>query len=196
MNVAVSRPRMSLDEFLLWESRQEGRWEFDGFEPRSMVGASIGHHRIVSMFAAALRDRLQGGCLVVTETVKLRLDPTIRYPDVMVICSEIPNEAISVSDPIMVAEVLSSSTARDDRIVKNWEYEANPSIQRYIVLEQDVMAAEVYSRVDGRWVRSTVVNDDILDMPEIGVTLPLSAAYAGLNLPPYISVSQDVPDHA
>jgi Uma2 family endonuclease len=142
---------MSGDEFLAWESQQEERWEFDGFEPCAMVGASIGHHRIVSAFAAALRDRLEGRCLVATETVKLRLNPTIRYPDVMVICSEIPNEATSVGDPVVIAEVLSNSTARDDRIVKNREYEANPSIQRYIVLEQDVMAAEciVGSMVDG-----------------------------------------------
>jgi Uma2 family endonuclease len=140
---------MPVDEFLAWESQQEDRWEFDGFEPRAMVGASIGHHRIVSAFAAALRDRLQGRCLVVTKTVKLRLSPTIRYPDVMVLCSEIPNDATSVDDPIVVAETLSNSTARDDRILKNREYEATPSIQRYIVLEQDVMAAEVYSRIDG-----------------------------------------------
>ena len=196
MNVAVRRLRMSVDEFLAWESQQEERWEFDGFEPCAMVGASIGHHRIVSAFAAALRDRLEGRCLVATETVKLRLNPTIRYPDVMVICSEIPNEATSVGDPVVVAEVLSNSTARDDRIVKNREYEANPSIQRYIVLEQDVMAAEVYSRIDGRWVRSTVVNDDTLDMPDIGISLPLSAAYAGLSVPRYVSTAQDTPDHA
>ncbi len=196
MNVALRRPRMSMDEFLAWESQQEERWEFDGFDPRGMVGASVGHHRIVSTFATALRDRLQGRCLVVTETVKLRLNPTIRYPDVMVICSEIPNDATSVSDPIVVAEVLSNSTARDDRILKNREYEANSSIQHYIILEQDVMAAEVYSRIDGRWVRSTVVNDDILDMPEVGVSLPLSAAYAGLDLPRYVPTVQDTPDHA
>ncbi|HJS84207.1 MAG TPA: Uma2 family endonuclease [Acetobacteraceae bacterium] len=196
MNVAVRRPQMSMDEFLAWEIQQEGRWEFDGFEPRAMVGASVGHHRIVSTFATALRDRLQGRCLVVTETVKLRLNPTVRYPDVMVICSEIPNDATSVGDPLVVAEVLSNSTARDDRIVKNREYEGNPSIQRYIVLEQDVMAAEVYSRIDGRWVRSTVVNDDILDMPEIGISLPLSAAYVGLDVPPYVPTLQDTPDHA
>jgi Uma2 family endonuclease len=195
MNVAVRRPRMSGEEFLIWESQQEERWEFDGFEPRSMVGASIGHHRIVSAFAAALRDRLQGRCLVITETVKLRLDLTIRYPDVMVICSEVPNEATFVSDPIVVAEVLSTSTARDDRIMKNREYEASPSIQRYVMLEQDVMAAEVYSRIDGRWVRSTVVNDDILDMPESGISLPLSAAYVGLDVPPYVPTVQDTSAH-
>jgi Uma2 family endonuclease len=196
MNVALRRPGMSMDEFLAWEAQQEGRWEFDGFEPRAMVGVSIGHHRIVSTFAAALRDRLHGRCLVVTETVKLRLNPTIRYPDVMVVCSEIPNAATFVDDPVMVAEVLSSSTACGDRIVKNREYEGTLSIQRYIVLEQDVMAAEVYSRIDGRWVRSTVVNDDVLDMPEIGVSLPLSAAYAGLNLPRYVPTLQDAPDDA
>jgi hypothetical protein len=45
-------------------------------------------------------------------------------------------------------------------------------------------------------VRSTVVNDDILDMPEIGVSLPLSVAYAGLNVLRYVPTLQDAPDHA
>lgn len=191
MNVALPRARMSLDEFLAWEKRQDGRWEFDGFAPQAMVGASVGHHRIVSTFAAALRERLQGRCLVLTEAVKLRLQETVRYPDVMVVCSEVANEATEISDPLVVAEVLSGSTALNDRIVKNREYEAAPGIRRYIILEQEVIAAEVYTHADGRWVRSTVVNDDVLEMPEIGVTMPLAAAYAGLNVPRYSPTEQD-----
>ncbi len=196
MDVAVRRPRMSMDEFLVWESQQEGRWEFDGFEPCAMVGANSRHHRIIAAVAAALRELRGGRCLVYTETMKLKLGRTWPYPDLMVVCSEVADEAPFVSDPIVVIEVLSASTARDDRIFKNREYEEVASIQRYVVLEQEVQAAEIYSRDGGHWVRSTVVNDGNLMMPEIGVQIPLTDAYAGLGVPPYVPAAQDAPDHA
>lgn len=184
MNVALRPPRMSVEEFLAWENRQEERWEFDGFEPRAMVGGTSAHNVIIGNLSFGLRQRLQGQCRVYTEGIKLRLAETIRYPDVMVVCTPVANDALCVTDPVVVMEVLSSTTARIDRIEKNREYEAAPSIRRYILLEQDAIAAEVYTREDQHWLRSTLTGDDILAMPEIGVELPLAEAYAGLELGP------------
>ncbi len=184
MNVALRRPRMSVEDFLAWENRQEGRWEFDGCEPRAMVGGTAAHNVIVGNLSFALRQRLPSRCRVFVEGLKLRLDDTVRYPDVMVVCTPVANTALFVTAPVVVIEVLSPTTARIDRIEKNREYQAAPSIMRYILLEQDAIAAEVYAREDGRWLRATVTGDDILAMPEIGVELPLAEAYAGLELGP------------
>jgi Uma2 family endonuclease len=182
MNIALRRPRMSLEEFLAWENRQEQRWEFDGFEPRAMVGGSSRHNRIAGKLEFALVQRLGDRCVVYRETMRLRLEYTVRYPDLMVVCMPVPDDAREVTDPVVVIELLSATTARIDRIEKNREYEAAPSIRRYILLEQDAIAAEVYAREDRRWVRSTVTGDGILVIPEIGVELPLAEAYAGLEL--------------
>jgi len=182
MNIALRCPRMSVEEFLAWENRQEERWEFDGYEPRAMVGGSSLHNLIIGALEFALRQRLAGRCRVYRETMRLRLEHTARYPDLMVICTPVPNDAREITDPVVVIEVLSSTTARTDRIEKNREYEAAPSIRRYVLLEQDAIGAEVYAREDQRWVRSTVTGDGILVMPEIGVELPLAEAYAGLEL--------------
>jgi hypothetical protein len=53
MNVALRRPRMSVDEFLAWENRQEERWEFDGFGPRAMVGGTVAHNVIIGSLSSA-----------------------------------------------------------------------------------------------------------------------------------------------
>ena len=45
-----------------------------------------------------------------------------------------------------------------------------------------MIAAEIYVREAGRWVRATLTGDDVLAMPEIGVEFPLSEAYAGLEI--------------
>lgn len=182
MNIALRRPRMSVEEFLAWENQREERWEFDGFQPRAMVGGSSAHNQIAGALEFALRQHLAGRCRVYRETMRLRLEHTARYPDLMVVCTAVRNDAQEITDPVVVIEILSPTTARIDRIEKNREYEAAPSIRRYILLEQDSIAAEVYTREDHRWVRSTVTGDDILTMPEIGVELPLAEAYAGLEL--------------
>ena len=182
MNIALHRPRMSVEEFLAWENRQEERWEFDGYEPRAMVGGSSAHNQIAGALEFALRQRLAGRCRVYRETMRLRLEHTARYPDIMVTCTPVPNDAREITDPVVVIEVLSSTTGRTDRIEKNREYEAAPGIRRYILLEQDAIAAEVYPREGQHWLRSTVTDDDILVMPEIGVELPLAEAYADLEL--------------
>jgi Uma2 family endonuclease len=182
MTVALRHPIMSLQDFLAWESHQEDRWEFDGYEPQAMVGGTSAHNLIAGGLEFALRQRLKNPYRVYRENMRLRLAHTLRYPDIMVICTPVANAATEITDLIVVIEVLSTSTFRTDRIAKNREYEATPSIQRYILLEQDAIAAEVYAREGGRWVRSTVIGDGVLAMPEIDVEIPLADAYAGLEL--------------
>ncbi len=99
----------------------------------------------------------------------------------MVVCGPIRPQATEVTDPTVVFEVLSPGTFRTDRIDKNREYAAAASIQRYVLLEQDLIAAEIYAREAGRWVRSTLTGDEVLAMPELGVAFPLAEAYAGLE---------------
>jgi Uma2 family endonuclease len=173
---------MSLAEFVEWEARQEGRWEFDGFQPILMTGASALHNLIVGNLEFAIRRRLTPPCRIFRETLRLELSHTSRYPDLMVACGPRP-DGNHLTDPILLVEVLSRSSFRTDRIHKNREYEATASMRRYIILEQDVTAAEVYAREGERWVRSTVVNEGVLVMPEIGVEVPLTEVYAELEVP-------------
>lgn len=185
MSSAAAHMEMTMDEFLEWELRQSLRWEFNGYAPQGMVGGTSRHNRIVSALGSALRDALRGRCIVYAETMKLRLGHSWRYPDIMVVCSPVADDAVFVSDPSVVIEVLSSGSARNDRLTKNEEYRLHPSIRRYILIEQEVQAAEIYVRDGEAWQRRTAENEDLLEMPEIGVTIPLSAAYAGLDVPRY-----------
>lgn len=195
MNIALKRTRWSLEEFLGWESQQEGRWEFDGLEPHLMTGGSTIHNQITGALEFAIRRRLSPPCRVFRETMRLRLARTLRYPDLMVVCSPL-TFATELTDPVVLVEVLSPSSLKTDRIHKNREYEEVSSVQRYIILEQDVTAAEVYSRQGDLWVRSTVINEGNLVMPEIGMEVPLAEIYAGLGVPPLELESDSEPESA
>ena len=181
MSLAVGKP-MSLAEFLEWEERQPLRYEFDGVSPVAMTDGTAGHADIQPNLAAALRTRLRGNpCRFYGSDLKFQVaEGHIRYPDGMVLCSPIDRTATVVHDPVVVFEVLSPTTTRNDRIVKAREYQATRSVRRYVMLEQDGVSATVYARSGEIWTHEILVADSLLALPEIGVELPLAELYEGI----------------
>ena len=178
MNVALRLPS-NLDEFLAWEERQELRYEFDGVRAIAMVGGTSAHALIAGNIVFAIRSRLRDGCRVYSSDFKLRTARSIRYPDVMVVCTPVANRATFVTDPVVVFEVLSDSTSRTDRLVKSQEYRDAPSIARYVIVEQTGIGATVFERPDWRGLPVTGA-DTVLPLPEIGAELRLGDCYAGI----------------
>ena len=173
---------MKLEEFLAWERRQELRYEFDGVQPVAMTGGTVEHSVIATNLVRALEDRLRGkSCRAFRGDLKIKVADRIRYPDAVVTCSPVPRGTDIIPDPVVVFEVLSSSTAGTDRIEKNEEYRATPSIQRYVMLEQTRQAATVFSRAGDDWVGHVLTEGALLTMPEIDVELPLGEIYAGIK---------------
>jgi Uma2 family endonuclease len=183
MSVALHTP-MTLAEFLLWEERQELRYEFDGFGPVAVTGGTIAHDQIIFDLRTALAARLAGTpCRALGPNVKIIADGRARYPDAVVVCKPVsPNDTIA-ADPVVVFEVLSEGSSQTDLIDKNREYRATPSIQRYVVLQQTRKAAIVFVRCEDGWLSEILSGDEAsLDMPEIGIALPLREVYENAGL--------------
>ena len=181
MDLAVRKP-MSLAEFLEWEDRQELRYEFDGVEPVAMTGGSLRHAAIQRNLAIAVGSRLSGKpCQFFGSDLKIQVgENSSRYPDGIVLCSDMDPSLKIVRNPVVIFEVLSPSTAAKDRIVKAREYQATPSVKRYVMLEQDRIGATVHVRAQDGWSVLVLKDDDILAMPEIGLEIPLAEFYEGL----------------
>lgn len=184
MSLPIRHPSMTLADFLAWEERQELRHEFDGFQPVAMTGGTATHARLQRNLVLALGSRLRGGpCELYGSDLKIEVAGSIRYPDAFVACSPVAANQTVVREPVIVFEVLSPSTAVTDRITKNREYAATPSVRRYVMLEQDRIAATVFARIEGEWRGSLLTEADTLHLPEIGTELPLADLYEGLELP-------------
>ena len=176
------RKLMTLEEFLAWEEREELRWEFDGFAPVAMTGGTVGQGLIQTNLIRELGNRLRGGpWRVLGSHVKIAVAASIRYPDAFVVCTPTPRGATVITDPVVVFEVLSPSTASVDRIVKNQEYRDTPSIQRYVMLEQDRLGAIVFSREHDDWVGHVLAGDAVLALPELRIELNLAELYEGVT---------------
>ena len=184
MNIALRKPMM-IAEFLAWEERQDLRYEFDGFQPVAMTGGTANHETIVGNLRATLRERLRGKpCRPWGPTIKIEVMGRIRYPDVFVNCTPVTGKQTVIPGPAVVFEVLSPSTSHTDRIEKLREYQATPSIQRYVILEQDAIAATVLARQGESWIANALTAGETLEVPEIGISLPLTDIYADVVFEP------------
>jgi Uma2 family endonuclease len=183
MSVAL-HTSLTLAGFLAWEEREELRYEFDGLEPVAMTGGTVAHDQITFDLRMALAVRLAGKpCRVLGPNVKIVVDGRVRYPDAFVVCQPVAPSATIADEPVVVFEVLSEGSSETDLIEKNCDYRATPSIQRYVVLQQTHKAAIVFARREDGWLSEIVSGDAAsLDLPEIGVSVPLREVYANAGL--------------
>ncbi|MBV9250827.1 MAG: Uma2 family endonuclease [Acetobacteraceae bacterium] len=175
---------MTMAEFLEWEERQELRYEFDGYAPVAITGGTVAHDLITFNLRKALDTRLAGKPYQsFGPNVKMLVAGRVRYPDGVVVCGPVNLMSTIIDAPVVVFEVLSSDTARTDRIEKLREYQSTPSIQRYVMIEQRSVGATVVERRGDIWTVSVVTAGGTLQMPEIGIEVQLDELYIGLDLP-------------
>lgn len=184
MNVPL-RKSWTQGEFFAWAASQEGRFEFDGFQPVAMTGGTLGHAVIMQNVHAALRTKLRGsGCRPLgPDAGVVTVGTAVRYPDALVTCSPFDRDALTVPGVIVVIEIVSSNTSRTDRILKVREYAAVLSIRRYIILKSTSVGLTVMERgrSDEAWRVNTLTGDDILRMPEIGIEIPVAELYEDID---------------
>jgi Uma2 family endonuclease len=82
-------------------------------------------------------------------------------------------------NPTLLVEVASSTTALYDRTIKFRDCRALPSLQAYVIVDQDSVRVErLLRQTDGDWLYTEAVGQDNgLELASIGVTLALSAVY-------------------
>ena len=117
MNVGLRKP-MTQEEFFDWAQNQDGRYEFNGFEPVGMVGATMAHSIVADNIRALLKQNLRGGpCRSVGlggAAVQM-IGTRLRYPEATVTCSAFAKTDRIIPNPVIVFEVISESTRRTTR---------------------------------------------------------------------------------
>lgn len=184
MNV-IPRKLMTREEFFTWAEGREERYEFDGFQPVAMTGGSGNHARIVRNINFQLTLRLgDGPCEALASDAGVATSSVrTRYPDGLVTCTGFDGNDRIVPNPVIVFEVLSASSIKTDRHKKVDEYHCVPSIKRYIIVEQNFIGLNMLWRQNERepWSVVTLKAGDILQLPEIGVEIPVVDLYNRVN---------------
>jgi Uma2 family endonuclease len=110
------------------------------------------------------------------------------YPDVTVVCGKpllADNREDILLNPTVIFEVLSPSTEHYDRGVKFQRYREVESLQDYILVAQDQIRIEHYTRSDEyTWtLRDYLHAEDVLKIASIGVSVPLASIYERIEFP-------------
>jgi Uma2 family endonuclease len=186
MNVAI-RKAWTQDAFFAWAERQEGRYEFDGFQPVAMTDGNAIHSGLHRNILVSLSNRLRGrACQALGPDAGLAtMGRVVRYPDVLVTCSPFKGTDRLIPSVVVVFEVISPNSGELDRIVKLREYGTVASILRYVIVESTIMGLTVFSRTASTlaWTAEPVTKGETLSLPEIGVELPMDEIYDGVDLP-------------
>jgi len=91
-------------------------------------------------------------CFVGTESIKVRIGKdALFYPNVVVNCPEPAHDADIAPNPVIIAEVLSDSTASIDRGRKRFRCQTLSSLRHYLLVAQDAVRVEVYDRDGANW---------------------------------------------
>ena len=157
MGHAAQKPVFTAAEYLAWEAGQTERHEFVDGDVFAMAGAEDRHVTVALNLAFALRQHLTGGpCRTYMSDMKLNVAAANQYfyPDVLVTCSPHDQANATVkSEPKLIVEVLSPSTAAYDRGLKFGYYRALPSLQEYVLVDLDTRSTDCYRKgADGLWV--------------------------------------------
>ena len=87
-------------------------------------------------------------------------------------------------NPILIAEVLSTTTEEADRNQKRVAYQDLPSLQIYLLISQTAHHVTKYSRQGGFWLREEISGlDAALQFPDLQCDLTLRDIYDGVVFP-------------
>jgi Uma2 family endonuclease len=189
MATAAILRRYTPEEYLALERTAKFKSEYKNGFITAMAGTSPEHNTIALNFASEIRAQFRGKrCRVYISDVRLRVSPAglYTYPDVMAVCGEAQFEDDALDtllNPTMLAEVLSPSTEAYDRGEKFDDYSTLPSLREYVLVAQDKVLVERFTRRGEEWVRTEFRNlDEMLVLESIGCTIPLREIYAGIEL--------------
>ena len=184
MNVRPNLPvhLLGIDDFLAFaESRpDEERWELIEGKPFLSPSPNRRHQVILGNLFTAIREQLRVSAAAweVILGIGVELSPTnMPIPDLLV--RPFDDRVGSVCDDMIVAfEVLSPSTADHDLRWKRRNYGKLASLQPYVVVAQDDVEVLVFDRATEFAERRIATIGASLDLPAIGLSLPLQDIYA------------------
>ena len=149
MAVKQRRPYVSEQEYLDGEQLTEIKHEYINGEVYAMAGAHRNHVRLADNIMLQFMNHLKGkSCQPFSSDLKIKIGKNFFYPDVMVDCSDDEYDYYTES-PTIIVEVLSKSTRQKDRTLKRDLYLTIPTLQEYVLIEQDFVDVEIQRRANG-----------------------------------------------
>jgi Uma2 family endonuclease len=175
---------MTREEFLAWVERQpSGRFErIDGIvvamaPERASHNLRKGSAR--DALRRAVRDAGLTSCQAFGDGMTVQVENSDFEPDALLRCGpRLPGNAIYVSDPLVLVEVLSPDSGTRDRVTKLRAYFRLPSVRHYLIVWPDEPRIVRHSRLPGGEPATEVFVSGEIRLDPPGITVTVEEFYA------------------
>jgi Uma2 family endonuclease len=172
----------SVEEYLSLEAGSNVRHEYLDGEILAMSGGSRNHNQIAQNLTRAFDELRSVGCRAYVTDLRLNTPAGLyTYPNVMLICGEAMlthDNPETVTNPLLIAEVLSDSTRDYDRMHKFDLYREIPSLRDYLLIDQYSINVEHRFLTGTRWEsKAYTKREDAVQLTGVGLTLHVDPLY-------------------
>lgn len=166
-------PKYTISDYKLWK----GDWELINGHPIAMSPSPmITHQSVCKDIVITLDDELNEceECEVLYEIDWIIDEENIVRPDVIVVCKSEDIEYVTKA-PKVIFEVISKSTAHNDRVIKKRIYEEE-GVLYYGIVDPEVRLAKLYELKDGNYIKLLDARDEktTLKLEECDITIDFS----------------------
>lgn len=185
----IKKRHYTPEEYLALEATAEFKSEYHDGEIIPMTGGTTNHNQIIINLIANFKSPLQQqNCRLFTSDVRLGLPRHRRYvyPDVMIIEEKPVYEGTgktTVTNPLVIVEVLSESTRNYDKGDKFYYYRSIPEFREYILIDQYNYYVEKYAKTsENQWLLTEYEGPDaVLAMTAVALEIPFLDLYEGVE---------------
>ncbi len=174
-------PAMTEDEYVQYELKAERRHEYINGQLFEMPGEKDINNEMAFLIAMLLHNQLPKDWRHYNHDVKVAIPDSLKYyyPDVFV-TAEPKTEANKYikREPLLIVEVVSEGSQTQNYVNKYLDYIQIPSFKYYIIAEPETVLINAYEREGEGWIaRKYTRMEDIIQLPELDLALPLSEIY-------------------
>jgi Uma2 family endonuclease len=184
VQLPAPRHHYTFDEYLDLEDEAAGRHEFYQGEIYAMAGGTPEHAAMAAAIQGQLALQLEASrCRAYSSDLRVRILGTglATYPDVTVVCGPSerdPESPTHITNPKLVVEVLSPSTAHYDRHEKLQHYQQVSSLDAVVLVAHDEQRVDLWLRSSGGWEHQRYGAGDTIPLAAIGCSLAVDPVYA------------------
>ncbi len=185
----LAKKGLTLLEYHQLEESTGTRYEYHDGEVFAMAGGTLEHSAITANVISLLSSLLPDHCRAFESNLKVYVSAAKKglYPDVSVACRPVDRmrEINAITNPVLLVEVLSKSTANYDPVStaggeKFWFFSQLPSLREYVLVEQESWKVEIRYRdsADKNWEMAYFSGENTaVLLRSFGVALPMNQLY-------------------
>lgn len=179
---------MTLEEYLEFDAKAEGRYEYFDGEVFEISGVHPNHALLEASLGRLIGNQVvKRNCSVFASTLRLIVPklPPYRYADLTALCGkpeyELTGTVPSLKNPALIVEILSPSTEQFDQTEKFIGYKSIASFSEYLLISQNKKLIIQYTKHNEKfWLQTEYGSGEILKLESLDCLLQVDEIYQNI----------------